>query len=201
MRQYPPIYMALFGDRGTDLPTVLRKHYGNTPYSHDVFKADGHLDVSCHGLFKLMAPVLKWLGQVPPFTARNVPVTVHFCSDPQSNILIMDRLFQFEQGPYRFRSTIIPYTNGDAIEVMRYRFSWQMRFMWDGSKVILKAHSYGIYLFGRYIPLPLGWLLGKADAEEHAIDDGHFSMQTSITHPLWGKVYGYAGIFKMVDTA
>jgi hypothetical protein len=199
MRQSPPIYATLFGNSSAQLPAVFCKHYANKPYSQDVFRADGQLDITCHGPFKLMAPLLKWLGQVPPFTACNVPVTVLFCSEPHSNALIMDRLFHFEHGPYRFRSKIIPLENGNAIEVMRYRLCWKMRFIWDDNKVRLEAHSYGLYLFGHYIPLPLGWLLGKADADEQAIDDSHFSMQTSITHPLWGKVYGYAGILKMVD--
>jgi hypothetical protein len=41
------------------------------------------------------------------------------------------------------------------------------------------------------------WILGAGYAEEYALDAERFSMFTHITHPWWGKVYEYKGVFQL----
>ena len=56
--------------------------------------------------------------------------------------------------------------------------------------------SYGGYVFrlGKHlIPISLGFILGKFYAVEIAESDEVFSMQVSIAHPIFGKIFQYDG--------
>ena len=58
-----------------------------------------------------------------------------------------------------------------------------------------------MHVFGRNIPLPITWLIGRSDAEEMAVDDNKFDMCATITHPLLGKIYEYKGRFRVIKEA
>jgi len=74
-----------------------------------------------------------------------------------------------------------------------------MQYLYDGDKVILKHNGYVLRLFGKNIPLPISFLIGKGHAEERAIDAHSFSMFMRLTHPLFGTLYEYQGSFEVVD--
>jgi hypothetical protein len=43
--------------------------------------------------------------------------------------------------------------------------------------------------------------MGQGYAEEVPLDENTFSMMTEIRHFLWGKVYGYSGVFTVTQEA
>lgn len=190
-----PTFQPVFGESWDALPPVMKKHYANRPYSTDEVRVEGKLDVMCKWYLK---PIFWLLGSVPPYGGKNVPVTVRFTSEPDSNAFCFDREFRFAgRKPYHFRSRMIPMGGDEIMEVMRYGICWHCHYGWDGQKVTLRHKGYSLQLLERNIPLPITWLIGRGDADEWPVSDGSFDMCVQMKHPLLGKVYEYKGQFRV----
>jgi len=200
--QSEPVFKSVFGDDWNKLPTVMHKHYANKPYTSDSYITDGELDVMCAGPIKFLAPFFWLLGGIPPYNERNVPITVNFVSDKNTKAIHFDRIFKFNSRKhYRFHSKMVPITENEMVEVMKFGFGWKMQFLWQDDKVKLVHKGYVLSMFGHFIPLPLNLILGVGYAEETAVDDDTFDMSVNITHPWWGKIYQYNGRFIMREKA
>lgn len=193
-----PIFKSIFGEDWDKLPPVMKKHYANHPYSKDVTVVKGTLDVYCKPPLLWLSPLMKLLGQIPTFNETNIPVTVHFESDPDSKSFHFNRSFNFPaRKPYIFHSRMVQIKNNEVVEIMKFGLGWKMQFTWDGEKVILAHKGYALHLFGHLIPLPLTLLMGAGNAAEYPVDDNTFDTEVSITHPWWGDMYGYTGRFEV----
>lgn len=195
-----PIFKSIFGDSWDKLPAVMHKHYACRPYTEDKAIVQGELDVMCKGLLKILAPLMRLMGQIPAHNESSVPVTVQLQSDLDSRSFHLKRTFHFKTiKPYEFHSRMMQVKDDEVVEIMRFGLGWRMRYGWDGSKVVLEHRGYVLRVLGHFIPIPLAHLIGKGYAEELAIGDDAFDMVTHITHPWWGKVYEYKGRFKFVE--
>lgn len=184
-----PIFKSIFAAAWSELPPVMHKHYANRAYSDDVTIVRGILDISCSGPMKLFAPLLRFMGSVPPFNENGVPVVVRFESEPTSKAFHFKREFQFkDRKPYHFKSYMLQ-RGDEVIEVMRFGLVWRSFYVWENDRVKLKHNGYAIKLFGFLIPLPLTLLLGEGNAEEIPVDENTFDMRVEMTHPLWGRIY------------
>lgn len=194
-----PIFKTIFGAAWDELPIVMKRHYANRPYSSDRGVVDGVMDVESSPIGRVLAPFFKLSGTLVPYEGRDVPAKVEFLSNPSSNGLHFNRTFYFpNKKPYEFRSVMLPMGGNEMAEVMRFGLYWHLAFIWTGTKVILEHRGYGVHWFGEFIPLPLALFMGKGYADETPINDDSFSMSMKIVHPIWGMVFGYSGIFKMV---
>lgn len=192
-------FQPVFGDAWQDMPTVMRRHYANRPYSTDVTIVEGAMDIACHGPVRWLAPVMNRMGQIPAMNERNVAVRVEYRSDQTSRAFHFRRFFSLPAGRvYEFRSRMFQVDGAEMVEVMRFGLCWRFRCSWEGEKVTLSHRGYGLSVLGLRIPLPLGLLIGRSDAEETAVDDDTFDMATRIVHPWWGLVYEYKGRFTIV---
>lgn len=195
-----PTFKSIFGSDWDDLPVVIKKHYANHPYSNEVTIIEGKLDVYCKRPLLWLSPLMKLMGQIPTFNEACVPVTVRFESDLNSKAFHFNRKFTFsKQSTYKFQSRMLQINDSEVIEIMRFGFGWKMKYSWDGEKVILKHNGYAFYFLGHYIPLPLTFLIGEGNAAEYPVDDNTFDIKVSITHPLWGDMYGYKGRFEVIQ--
>ncbi len=194
-----PIFQSVFGGQWHELPPVMHKHYANRPFSRDVVTAKGIMKVEISNFARILMPFLRFSGTLVPYEGDNIPVTVHFRSDPASNSFIFDRIFSFPgRKPVIFRSRMIPAGKNRMIEFMRIGIAWLAGFDFDGQYVRMSHEGYTFSLFGKLLPLPLEWLIGKGEAFEQALDDDSFLMDMKIRHPLWGTVYGYSGTFTIM---
>ncbi len=195
-----PTFKSIFADKWDELPDVMKKHYANRPYSDDINIAEGVMKVEGSALWKLLNPFSKLFGILVPYTGENIPVTVTFRSESDSNRFIFDRIFYFPgRAPYKFYSVLHPIKENEVCEIMNMGLGWRCEFSWEDKRVRLKHKGYVLKVFGRIISLPLTFLVGPGFAEEMPIDDFTFSMKMEIIHPWWGKVMGYSGQFRMVE--
>lgn len=195
-----PIFESVFGSQWGQLPPVMHKHYANRPYTQDVVTVEGRMNIEISPFARLLSPLLRLAGALVPYAGDNIPVTVHFRSDPHSNAYGFDRLFHFPgKAPYPFRSRMYPIGGSDVVECMRIGIGWHARYSWDGHKVLMTYQGYAVRLFGRLIHLPVGWLIGYGNAWEEAIDEHRFRMYMDIRHPLFGKIYVYRGEFTVTE--
>lgn len=193
-----PIFQSIFGADWERLPPVMKKHYANHAYRDERVMTEGIMKVESSTLGRLMTPFFKLAGTLAPYEGENVPATVVFISTADSNVFQFDRTFNFPgKKPYRFHSRMKPVGGNEMVEFMRFGLGWHMAFTWTGEKVVLTHKGYVMNVFGLLLPLPLGLLMGKGSADETPINDNEFSMTMEIRHPLWGKVYGYSGRFRM----
>jgi hypothetical protein len=190
------LFSEVFGSVWQTLPPVMHKHYANRPYSTDKVVAKGTMDISRSWLAHILAP-LFWLAKtLVPYNGKQVPVTVYYRSDPSSPSIYFDRHFFFPgKSPYRFSSRMEHIKDAQLVEWMHLGIGWSLEYQWDGSKVILAHRGYVWRCCGKLISLPLDWLIGVGYAEEEAISADQFRMEMHLTHPLFGKIFSYKGIF------
>ena len=192
-----PVFEDVFGDDWPNLPPAMKAHYAARSYSEDRVTVNGHLNVYVHPLLGLFA---RASGLLVPFSGENIPVRVTFKAARNDNILEFDRVFGFEgHKPVHFKSRMLPMANGEVIEIMRFGFGWRFRCEWRENKVILSHLGYVWRFLGLNIPMPFSLILGKGYAEECPVSDTEFSMWTHTKHPLFGKMFGYDGSFKITD--
>ncbi len=193
-----PIFKSVFGSDWDRLPRVMHRHYANRAYHDDIVIVEGHLKVESSSVGRFLKPFFRLARTLVPYEGENIPCTVKFTTDAHSNAFHFDRTFYFPvRKPYHFRSAMIPVRGSEIIEKMGLGLCWRMDYSWNGEKVILSHRGYDLSLFGFRIPLPLALLIGKGYAEEIPINDDEFAMMTEIRHPLWGKIYGYSGTFRI----
>lgn len=195
---HKPIFQKVFANDWPHLPPVLKQHYQARCYSKDRVQFQGEMDIQCSGPFKWLSPLIWLMAAVPPKSERNIPAEVSFISDPDNLALIFHRVFHFSgKKPYQFRSKLYPMANNEVVEVMRWGFAWRFNILWQDERIKMIHRGYGLKWFGHVIPLPLKWLLGRAYAEEIAVDDERFNMLVTIKHPWWGTIYEYKGQFSL----
>lgn len=194
-----PVFKPVFGPDWDTLPQVMRNHYAVRANSADRVVVTGTLDVHVSRLAALLATIT---GMLVRHSGKNIPVTVTFTSGSGSTAFNFDRLFHYpEHGEVRFRSRMKHTVGDEIIELMKFGIGWRAAYGWDDSKVTLSHRGYVWHVFGRVLPLPLTWLLGRVHAEETPIDDRRFSMFTHMTHPVFGKLFGYAGTFTITEVS
>jgi hypothetical protein len=196
MAAQEPIFATVFGADWSRLPLVLKTHYANRPFCRDVVVVEGLMRVETSWLMRLLGPILRMAGTLPPHAGENIPVTVTFRSEPDSRLFCLDREFRFPgRPPYRFLSRMEPVAGNEIIEWMRGGLGWRAAYSFASGKVRLDHRGYVLKLAGVVVPLPLEILIGRGEASEEALDDERFNMAMSIGHPLLGQVYGYSGVF------
>jgi len=202
---FQPTFQPVFGDAWPRMPDVFHRHYANWPFSDDMTVVEGVMDIACHGPMRWLAPVINRMGQIPAMNVGGVAVRDEYRSDPATRAFHFRRIFSLPGGRvYEFRSRMLQVDGAEMVEIMRFGLCWRFRCGWDGEKVVLSHRGYGLSVFGIRLPLPLGLLIGRSDAEETAVDnetdDDTFDMVTRIVHPWWGLVYEYKGRFTVTES-
>ncbi len=199
MQNNQPIFKPIFGDSWDELPPPLKRHYANRPYSDDVVELNGAMDITMSALSRLMKPLFRLFGALVPYEGENIPTTVYSKSEKNTKDYILERHFNVpNHKPYIFRSRFMHIKDSDVIELMKFGIGWRSDYIYDGKRVLLLHKGYYWRICGLLIPIPLTLLLGKGDAWEEAIDDNHFRMYMTITHPLFGKTFEYKGEFEVL---
>ena len=198
--KHQPIFKPIFGDSWNSLPPVMYKHYANRPYSDDIVTVNGMMNISFGWLARAFRPLFTMLGALVPYQGDNIPTTVTFRSEPDSNAFCFDRAFNFPNKPvFHFYSRMVPQIGDEVIEYMRFGIGWRCSYSYSNNKVVLNHKGYVLKIFGINIPVPIGLILGRGYAEEEVLSDNGFKMRMDIIHPIWGQVYEYKGEFKVVE--
>jgi len=199
-----PIFKSVFADKWDSLPAVMKKHYANLPYSNDVTSIEGKMDISYSKLVQLFSPLLRMTGILVPYKGTDIPVNVHFGSNPETKEFRFDRIFYFpNRKPYHFRSSMIQIgkNHNDIVEVMNFGLTWKTAYKFEDDRVILEHKGYMLKIFDKYINLPITFLLGKGSAVEEAISDDCFKMRMELNHPILGILFEYKGTFRILGEA
>lgn len=196
MHNAEPIFKTIFGSQWESLPPVFHKRYANRPFNNDIHTVQGIMDIDFSRGMACFMPFFRLFNILVPYQGKDIPVTVNFCSKPDSSELFINRQFNFPgKAPYEFYSSVKATQLNEAIEMMGFGLGWRMRYFYDGKKVVMQHKGYVWQILGFNIPLPLEIFIGKSYAEEEMIDDNTYRITMTITHALFGRMYNYTGVF------
>lgn len=199
MNSGEPIFRAVLGRQFEQLPEVFKQHYAVRPYSHDVVVVRGRLNVRVSFFVGLMS---RLFGVLVPWSGNDIPVTVRFESGPDSGGFRFEREFCYPGNKIvRFSSRMERLKGNELVERMRFGFGWRLAYEWNGEKMLLLHRGYVWRVLGVDIPLPLEFILGRGYAEEQALSDNEFRMQTYTRHALFGDTFGYEGRFEIREVS
>lgn len=195
-----PIFKAIFKQSWDELPVALKRHYSNRPRSNDITRTTGIMDVHSCLAVRILSPLLKYFGLMPPYSESGILVSVNFKSNKSDDGFTLDRDFHFTGKTHPFHSTMYHLGDNKIIEKMAHGICWKAKYSWDESKVQIQHDGYAFHFKNTVFNLPVTWLVGKGHAVERAISDDRFAMEMTLTHALWGVIYRYKGIFTILET-
>jgi predicted DCC family thiol-disulfide oxidoreductase YuxK len=194
-----PIFKSVFGESWDALPLILKKHYSIRPYTNDSIKLEGLMDIKHSKFIGLIQPLLKVFGALVPYEGSNIATTIYSKSDSNNDSFIFERHFKIsEKKTFIYRSTFLRLKDNEVIEMMKFGLGWVSYYSYKNKKIILTHKGYSWRIFGLIVPIPLTFIFGKVYAEEKEVDDNQFRMKMKITHPLFGEIFKYSGIFKII---
>ncbi len=198
--RHEPTFKPIFGSSWETLPAALKLHYANRPFTQDVVKVKGLLDVTSSPLMRLFAPLMKWAGLLTPYVGTQIPAEVYFRSFPDSDIFCFDRSFYFPGKPAcHFRSQMTPVGGDEVIEFMSFGIGWKAAYRFVDDKVVILHRGYVWRILGMKIPMPFHLIFGRGYAEEQATSNTSFRMLMQIRHPWLGTIYEYRGSFEIKE--
>ena len=184
------------------MPPVFQAHYANRLGREDVVRASGRMRIRQGWPMRPFAFLLRWTKTLVPVTADAVSTQVTFRTHRGERAFWYDRRFALRDGRrMTFLSRMEPRGEQEAVEWTTAGLGWHARFSYEGGRVRLRHLGYRIRLGTLDLPLPATWLLGKPSAWEEALSDSAFRMEMTIDHPLFGRLYSYAGDFRIDEVA
>lgn len=192
-----PLFAQVLGDEWQTLPDIMKKRFSNRPYSNDEISVEGLMTIKSSRWMRAIKPFLKLSGALIHQDGENIPVIVNFKCEKNSAKYWFDRKFNFVP-PVLFKSYMLNIKDNIMVEFMRFNIGWRTKFSVSGDSVVMSHGGYVLRFFNVLIPLPIGLLLGKCNVVERPVSDDSFSMEMSLTHFIFGKIYEYRGLFKIL---
>jgi hypothetical protein len=182
------LMQQLLGADWERLPQALQTHYASGQTCDQ-----GYLDVEFP---RWMQPFLLLLSKLGALVARRGPHTpTEVCKQMQTTQLAFHRTLRFATGKTVYFDSIWRWAGAN-------RFTEYVN-PWLGVQMAVRLHDgclcyegvcYIICWGKREFRLP-EWLLGHATIREWGCDTTSFAMDFRLTHPIFGQVFRYAGVF------
>lgn len=193
-----PLFAQVLGDHWQTLSLVMKKRFNNHSYSSDTVLVNGSMTIKSSPWMRIIKPLLKLSGALIQQEGENIPVIIKFRSEPYSAKYWFDREFNFTP-PVHFKSYMMHIKDNIMVEYMRFNTGWRTKFSVNGDSVVMSHYGYVFRFFNLLIPIPISLLLGKCNVVGRPLSDNFFSMEMSLNHFLFGKIYEYQGIFKVIE--
>lgn len=193
-----PLIRTVLGPDWDRLPALVQAHFNvaTGPGARSSVTVTGTMDeVSHYGLGRLLFPLLGLFRVLVPHQGRDVPFSVVYTVD--EDYLYWHREFRFaDKQPYVFDSRMCCAGAGFGIEYVRFGIGIRMHIYVANHALVFEGVSF-VWKLGRWrLPLPVGWLIGRAVVTEWAQDDA-LRMSMTLEHPWFGTMFVYRGTFNI----
>ncbi|MDW9146805.1 DUF4166 domain-containing protein [Legionella pneumophila] len=195
-----PLFHYVLGSDWSKLPDLMKQRFSNKTYSSDTVVVNGVMTIKSSTWMRLIRPLLSLSGALIHKEGENIPTRVTFRTDIKSSCYWFEREFKFSP-PIQFKSYMLNIKDNIMVEFMRFGLGWRTKCLVEDDKVIMQHNGYVLRIFKLLIPLPMSILLGKCHVIEKPLSADSFSMDMELTHFLFGKVYEYRGVFKVVSVS
>ncbi len=183
------IMQSVLKDEWEVLPQVLKDHYQiNSNYD------EGYLTIEYPKFMQPVLNILSVMGVLINKKGENLDTTVS--KQMMHKMQIWKRKINFENGQtVQFDSQWQYHNNNQLIEFVNPFLGLKMKAYIIKDRLHYEGICYLLKLGGIMIPIPEWLLLGHTTIEEQAIDKQSFKMDFKLTHPLFGELYRYKGVF------
>lgn len=188
-----PLQRALGADWHR-LPPALQAHY-----REGATVEHGHLDIEFPPAMQPLLRLLAWLGALVHRRGRAVDTCVE--KQVLDGCVRWHRLLRYPDGQVlRFDSVWMPAEGARLVEFVNPLLGLEMA----PSVVGHQLHYRGVRFILRLgsVQLPIAQWLGPGETRivEQAVDERRFAMDFRMTHPWFGELFRYSGVFE-VDAA
>ncbi len=191
-----PFFEPIFGPQWESMPDVFKRHYACAPADEKEVIVKGNMSVSFSLWFKLLKIFMPTV--LPPIAENDIPVVVKFSCQSQPLAFCFHRTFSYpNRKPFVFKSKMLRLKDNILVEITRFNLGYKAAYCFQDNQIYLRHKGYVLKLFRWYLPLPLGVFLGRCDSREWVISDDSFGMEMHFTHPIFGNIYEYKGIFSL----
>lgn len=172
------------------LPPALQAHYrfGTTTDT-------GHMDIEYPRFMQPCLSLLRVVGALVNRSGRRVPTVVEkrVVGDRQ----YWRRTITYPEGKVvRFNSFWVSAGDNQLIEYVNPVLGLQMAARVEDGRLHYRGVRFVVKLGPLLLPIPEWLALGRTTIVETAVGDKHFSMDFRLTHPLFGQVFRYSGVFE-----
>ena len=152
----------------------------------------------------LIARLIAFVRILPAARARNVPFEFNLAPAPAlastpASGWIKERLYRFRDGCFQFRSVMSIARNGDLIEQFPYGLGMKIKLGAEDDKLYFRDDGYFLRLgtiCALTLPLPRWLTVGRFTLTHKNIDREHFTVEISLDHPLFGRLFYQYGAFR-----
>lgn len=186
------ILQQALGTQWQEMPVALQAHY-NAEDNADI----GTLDIDYPRAMQWPLNILHLLGALLNKRGQALPATVEkrMVGDRQ----YWKRTIRLPSDKVMVFSSTWRYMGGNRlVEYVNPVLGLCMAVHVGDGKLYYEGQYFVVNLFGLHIPVPEWLLLGHTQIVETALDEQHFAMDFRLLHPLFGKIYRYAGRFTTV---
>ena len=184
------IMRQALGEQWSELPATLRAHY-----QEGANKDIGSMDIEYPRAMQPILNILRLFGTLLNRRGTQIPTTVEKVI--QGEFQYWKRTIQFPDGKIiLFKSRWLYVGGNQLIEYVNSFLGLRMAVSVKEGKLYYEGVHNVIQLGKIRIPIPEWLLLGHTTIVESGLDETHFVMDFRLTHPLFGKIYRYAGKFE-----
>lgn len=183
------------GPAWAQLPPALQAHHGAGSRLEE-----GRLDVDFPAF---MGPVLWAVSALGALVCRRgQAVHTRVQRRVMGEQLQWQRTLHYADGQVlRFNSSWAAWPGGQLVEWVNPWLGLRLQPFVQGQQLHFRGVCLVLRLAGCCLPLPQGLGLGHTTIQEVALDAHRVAMDFRLTHPLFGQLFRYAGIFRVDDRA
>ena len=142
----------------------------------------------------LIAQLIAFVRILPAARARDVPFEFNLSPAPGAG-WIKERLYRFSDGCFEFRSVMSIARNGDLIEQFPYGLGMKIQLGAGDDTLVFRDDGYFLRIAGVRLPLPRWLTVGRFTLTHRNIDREQFTVEISLYHPLFGRLFHQYGSF------
>ncbi len=151
----------------------------------------------------LIAKLIAFVRILPAARARNVPFEFNLSPAPCAG-WVKERLYHFRDGDFEFRSVMGIAANGELIEQFPYGLGMKIKLGAEGHNgdmLYFRDDGYFLRIGKLRLPLPSWLTVGHFTLAHKNIDREKFTVEISLDHPLFGRLFYQYGSFSQARTA
>lgn len=172
------------------LPTALQAHY-RPGANIDV----GQLDITYPRFMQPVLAVLSRLGALVNRGGEKLPTIVQ--KTVADGRQFWQRRIAFADGRVgHFDSHWVAAGGNELIEYVNPVLGLQVAVFLDGARLRYRGVRFVARVGPVRIPIPEWMALGHTEIVEEALDEKRFAMDFRLTHPWFGELFRYSGVFE-----
>jgi hypothetical protein len=197
------LFRKILGAEWAQLHPDIQARFGKNPAPGKPLNYIGHLtELRCSRVGKLLGyltmPLIK--GALMPFNDANFPVDIQVYSREDGPEIFKQRIYRLHgRKAVQFTSFMRETSKGEVMEYVGMGLCMKLLLDVRGGNLHFESDGYFLELFGYRIPLPALLTPGHTSLCHRNNNAEQFDIRIEITHPLFGRTFTQAGVFREVQ--